>query len=399
MKKILIISAVFPPEPVTSALMNYDLAVSLSERYEVTVVRPRPTRPQGTAYGDVKDDFSFRCITLDTYTCPQSRLVGRFRESISFGHACVRYIKEHVGEIDFVYNASWQLFGYAIVARACRMAGVPYMVPIQDIYPECLFTGKRIPSFVVSVLAGILKPIDRYYQAGAFRVRTISEEMASYLSQTRGVERNRYLVVDNWQNDEDFDGVQEISMPEHLVFGYVGSINAHSNTELIIRAFHKAGIKDSELRIYGGGNHKEQCAALAKELGADNVSFDRVDKKQVPEAQAGVSVLVLALPAGNGNLCLPSKMTSYMLSGRPVLASVDADSSTARYIKEASCGVSVSPDNVDAMADGFRYFSKLTNSELLQMGRNSRSFADKKLTRKVNLGAVVSCIDEALKEK
>ena len=44
-KKILIISAVFPPEQVTSAFLNYDLAKALAKDYKVTVLRPKPTRP------------------------------------------------------------------------------------------------------------------------------------------------------------------------------------------------------------------------------------------------------------------------------------------------------------------------------------------------------------------
>ena len=49
-KKILIISAVFPPEQVTSAFLNYDLAHELAKEYDVTVLRPYPTRPIGATF-------------------------------------------------------------------------------------------------------------------------------------------------------------------------------------------------------------------------------------------------------------------------------------------------------------------------------------------------------------
>ena len=45
MKKILIISCVFPPEPVVSAQMSLDIAEALSKNNDVTVISPRPTRP------------------------------------------------------------------------------------------------------------------------------------------------------------------------------------------------------------------------------------------------------------------------------------------------------------------------------------------------------------------
>ena len=181
-KRLLIISAVFPPEQVTSAFLNYDLAHELAKEYDVTVLRPYPTRPIGARFDSTEvEDSSFKTILIDSYTHPQSELIGRFKESNDFGRLCVAYIKEHHKEIDFVYNDGWQLFGLYRVARACKKYGIPYMVPIQDIYPECLFTNKRYPAIVNYIIKSILLPIDRYYQKHAACVRTISKEMADYL--------------------------------------------------------------------------------------------------------------------------------------------------------------------------------------------------------------------------
>lgn len=389
MKNILIVSGVFVPEPVTTAQMNYDLAMALAKDHNVTVLRPRPTRPIGKNYSEYTDNYPFKCITMDSFTCPESKLIGRFKESISFGKACAKYIEKHKTEIDVVYNASWQLFGYKIVAKKCVKCGLPYVIPIQDIYPECLFTNKHYPALAEKIISAVLSPMDRYYQKHAYRVRTISDEMADYLSKTRGVPRENYLVLDNWQNDEDF--IYSPIKDQKVAFGYVGSVNGHSNTELIIKAFSKAGIPDSELRIYGGGNHKDACVQLVKDLNLKNVSFDVVDKRQVPEVQSKVSVLVLALPTGNGGLCLPSKMTSYMLSGRAVLASVEK-SATTRYIQEADCGISVEPDNVDALSESFKKFAAMSLDELNRLGKNSRLFAEKKLTRDSNLPLVMEAL-------
>lgn len=57
MKNILIISAVFHPEPLTSAMMNYDLAEELAKEHNVTVLRPKPSRPIGKEH--VYDDTSY----------------------------------------------------------------------------------------------------------------------------------------------------------------------------------------------------------------------------------------------------------------------------------------------------------------------------------------------------
>lgn len=397
MKRILIISAVFPPEQVTSALMNYDLAKALSKDYEVTVLRPYPTRPIGMQFDYAgMGEVPFQTILIDSYTHPESQLIGRFKESIDFGRKCAQYIKEHHDEIDFVYNTAWQLFGVAIVARMAKRYNIPYLVVVQDIYPECLFTNKSYPSIVKNIALFILKPMDKYYQKYAARIRTISDEMAEYLSSTRDLPREKYLVVNNWQNDEDFEGLKDAQESEKLRFVYTGSINLHANVDLIIKAFAKADIPNSELLIYGGGNQKDYCVKMVEDMGLKNVSFGFVKRTDIPQVQANASALVLALPSGNGNLCLPSKMTSYMLSGKPVIASVDQDSATTRYIKEAQCGISVKPDNIDALVDGFRKFSSMPHEQLKTLGTNSRQFAEQNLTRKVNLQRVVENIEHVL---
>lgn len=396
MKCILIISAVFPPEQVTSAYLNYDLAKALAEEYYVTVLRPKPTRPIGASFQDDWSDPDFDTVLIDSYTHPESELIGRFKEAKDFSRKSVQYLKAHKDEIDFVYNDGWQLFGLNIIAKACVKYNIPYIVPIQDIYPECLLTKSHIPGFAKKIINSILLPVDKYYQKHAYRVRTISEEMADYLSSTRKIDRDKYLVVNNWQNDDDFMNLPVVKEPDKIVFEYVGSINVHANVDLMIKAFAEANIPNSEFRIYGGGNQKENCQQLVKDLGLNNVSFGFVSRNEIPTVQADASVLILALPAGNGNLCLPSKLTSYLLSGRPVLASVDQDSSTKRILEGECCGKTVVPDDKEALINGFKYFAELTTAEREKMGEKSREFAMAHLTREVNLSLVIKSIKQLL---
>lgn len=399
MKKILVISAVFPPEQVTSALMNYDMARELSKNFEVTVLRPYPTRPIGLSFDyHGMGDEPFKTVLIDSYTHPQSSLIGRFKESIDFGCKCAKYIKKHHEDIAFIYNNPWQLFGVNIIARAAHKYSIPYTIAIQDIYPECLFTNKHYSSIVTTLATALLKPIDKYYQRHAAFIRTISDEMADYLSVSRNLPRDKYLVVNNWQNDEDFENLKESAEETKLRFVYTGSINLHANVDLIIKAFAKANIPNSELVVYGGGNQKDVCVKLVDEMGLKNVTFGFVKRTEIPQVQADASALVLALPIGNGNLCLPSKMTSYMLSGKPIIASVDQVSATTRYIKEADCGISVNPDSVDSLSEGFKSFAELTFEKRQMMGKNSRKYAEKHLTREVNLQMVCDAIRSCIKQ-
>lgn len=397
MGNILLVCSVFPPEEVTSAGMSVDLALALSEKHNVTVLRPRPSRPAGIDYsGKILEYNEFNCITIESYTCPYSKMLNRFWESVDFGIRSARYIIKHRNSIDYVYNDGWHLFGLYIVARVCKKYRIPYMIPIQDVYPESLFTrGINSPIFQ-SIVNFILSPLDRFAQKNADVIRTNTNEMAAFLSSTRKIPLEKYLVVYNWQNERDFKKYEITLSHDRIIFSYVGSINVHSNVDLLIKAFVKADINNSELRIYGGGNQCDICKNIVKQLGVNNVLFDRVSREDVPKIQAEADVMMLALPAGNGRLCLPSKLVSYMLSAKPVIASIDTDCAAANIIYESKCGVVVEPDNLDSLIDGIEHVAKLSQEEKRTMGQRAREYAITVLSKESNLSKVVSAIDRRL---
>lgn len=394
-KRIVIVSAVFPPEPVTSATLNYDLAVALSKEYDVTVLTPKPSRPAGFYFSTIKpaEELRFKHIVMDSYIHPASSFVGRMKESKSFGNVTARYIAEHHNEIDFVYNDGWQLFGLYIVAKACVKYNIPYIVPVQDIYPESLLT--KIPNICGShaIVKMLLSGRDKYYLKHAAKVRTITDSMANYLSTSRGIARERFLSVANWQNDEEFDDYKSTFRKNgKTVFMFVGNNNKQANVELMIRAYHAAKLDNAEFRIMGGGNAKADCIALAKELGHDDIIFDVVPKGMVAAVQKEADVMVLALIGGTGTQGVPSKLTAYMFSGKPVIASMDAEADAAHMITEAKAGAVTKADDVDSFANLFKLMASASDNSLQEMGDNSRRFAEERLSRKANIGAVCDCI-------
>jgi len=399
-KHILIVSAVFPPEPVTSATLNYDLATELAKVYEVTVLKPRPSRPTGFDFSQLdkkSGSNNFKEIILDSYIHPASSFYGRMKESRSFGHACVKYINLHKEEIDFVYNDGWQFFSLNIVAKACVKHNIPYIVPIQDIYPESIIT--KIPNILGShfLVKYLLGDYDRYYQEHATAVRTITDSMADYLSGTRKVSRKKYIVVANWQNDEEFDDYKTTFRKNgKTVFMFVGNNNKQANVELMIRAYHEANLENAEFYIMGGGNAKQDCMDLVKELGHGDIKFDVVPKGMVAKVQKEADVMVLALRKGTGIQGVPSKLTAYMLSGKPIIASMDKGADAAKMILSAKAGVWTKAEDVEAFSNSFRLMANVSTESLEEMGNNSRRYAEERLSRMANLEKVVKEINKIL---
>lgn len=388
-KRILFVSGVFYPEPVVSARLQTDLAKKLSESYFVTVLRPRPTRPKGFSFPEY--DYSalpFKVVETDSYTSPASSLIGRFRESISHGRWCARYIRQHHKEIDFVYNDSWHLFGVYQVAKVTNKYCIPYITPVQDVYPESLASKMPDIKLLRSLVMYLLKPLDHYVLSHAACVQTNSEKMADYLSESRAIDRMRFVVVRNWQDDREFleFARRDVKKSQNGVFTfmYLGNIGPLAGIEVLFETFAKANLRNARLVIAGSGPAKADLQQKSKQY-ACNIEFWDVPTGRVPETQAQADVMLLPVRKGFAKSSVPSKLIAYMFSAKPIIASVDADSDTAECVRSSGAGWVAEPESVQSLGKCMEESFHSSEDILRQKGGRGYNYAIEKFSKKKNL--------------
>ena len=258
---VLIITGVFKPEPIVSASLMADLALELSKHYKVVVLRPKPTRPLGFQMPAVDYSlFPYEVIQVDSYTSPESSFIGRFKESVSMGRVCAKYIEEHHNEICMIYNAPWHLFGRKYVAEVALKYRIPYATPVQDIYPESI--TYRIPISILRKLASsILLSYDKFVLKNAGLIHTISPKMVDFLAPTRKVSRDKFVIVRNWQNEKDFIEYSKVhrttkKTSEPFTFMYLGNIGPLAGIDILFKALKLSGLREARLIIAGSGTKK-----------------------------------------------------------------------------------------------------------------------------------------------
>jgi len=402
-KRVLFVCGVFYPEPVVSARLQTDLAMKLSQNYQVTVLRPHPTRPKGFAFGNYDyASFPFQVIEFDSYTCPVSSPIGRMRESISHGLWCAKYIRRHHEEIDFVYNDSWHLFGVSLVAKALCQYKIPYVTPVQDVYPESL--ASKLPDFkwLKWMIMQVLSPLDHFALSHAVWVQTNSEKMAVYLSDTRQIDRKKFVVVRNWQDEKPF-----INYTQHQVlksedrlftFMYVGNVGPLAGIEILFEAFAQAALKDARLVIAGSGPAKENLQRKAKRY-ACTIEFWDVPAGMVPETQAKADVLLLPVKKGFARYSVPSKLAAYLFSAKPVIASVDKDSDTAECIEKSGAGWVVEPDDAQQIASVMGKAFEQSYHVLEEMGSKGLAYSIGNFSKEKNLMMLAEACERAINSR
>ncbi len=399
--KVLIVSCVYPPEPIVSAQIGEALATTLAmQGNEVDVIAPFPSRPEGFRFeaslskknkAEVNRPFKNLTINrLPSFVYPKSNPIGRLLEGLSFGWKTYRYIVDNASNIDKVYMNTWPLFGQLGVAKACRKKGISYVVHIQDVYPESL--TKKLPSFLSRIVFSLLYPIEKYITFGAARIIVISSKMKQHIAATRHIASNRIDVVLNWQDEKGFEAFKNI-YPTNVepIFMYLGNIGPVAGLSTVIKAFITANVK-AKLVLAGSGSRKESCMALAQ--GHPAIEFWDVPTGAVAETQAKSSVLILPIIKGAASSSIPSKLPAYMFSSRPIIVLADEDSDTSNAVISANCGWAGAAEDEQWLIETFREVANIPDEELRLLGVNGYAYGVKNFSKEINLTKLTSIINE-----
>lgn len=389
-RNIIIISAVYPPEPVVSACMGHDLARCLADqKYRVTVVCPQPSRPVNADYHQYTNPGSIvvtleeevEIVRLPSFAAPASSLISRLRESWSFGRHVCRYLAANEQKPDVMYVNAWPLLAQAQIIRYAERNRIPVILQIMDIYPESLF-GK-LPAILRDIVSLPLLKLDTWIAQQARSVVVISDNMQRTYTGSRRIPADRIATIPTWQDDALFehvpdriDACRRYGIPNNLfTFLYLGNIGPVAGVDFLIRAFHEAAIDAAQLVIVGDGSAKADCVKLVGHLNTAHVHFiSDPDAGNVALLQSMAHIFLLPLKRGAGMSSIPSKLPAYLFSAKPVLATVDTDSDTARLIQEAKCGWIGAPEDLEWLASKMREVVCMTNEELLALGEKGKEF-------------------------
>jgi len=396
---ILIITAVFPPEPVVSASMTLNLAEKLGEDYDVTVISPAPSRPLG--YDHKKQIFipeNFKHVILKSFVYPRPGIIGRMLESYSFGKHALKFLKKENKGIQCCYINTWPLISQYMLIKYLRKLSIPIITHVQDTYPESI--TRKIP-LMGKFLNNLLLPVDRYILKHSDRIVTSGISIRSHLISTRNLEESKVSMIYNWRNDQRFiDFARE--HPEDIVntvftYMFLGNLCRTAAVHILIQSFHKDNLENSRLVIAGSGPEKENLVSLSQSFNNKRVEFWDASDKDVPEIQSKADILIISLKKNTAQFAVPSKLPAYMFSKKPIIACVESDSDTAFIINNAECGWIVPPEDTDALARQMQWVARLDKNELDKRGENGFKYAMNNFSANANLIKLVSVFTEVLK--
>ena len=362
--RVLIVCYAYPPEPAPGGVMAHELAEDLTAKgHAVTVITGFPNHPEGVLYpgwrrrwlaveqqGSVRVARSWHLISRSRRTVPRSL------SYLSF--ALTSFLNSlRLGPFDLVYADSTPIFG----ALACWLMAVAkrarLIYAILDLYPDAILAAGLLSP---GLIARALLWLDCFVCRRAARVLAVAEGFRERLLE-RGLPESRIVVLPMWVDRDEVRPLPRLNpwrasnqIPdEAFVVLYAGTIGLVSGAQVLVEVAERCAAEPGILfLIVGQGLAKDEAERVAREKRLPNMRFLNFQPRaRLAEVQATADVSVVTLLPGKGRNSVPSKVLSYMAAARPTIASVDADSDTARWITDAGCGIVTPPQDATALAE------------------------------------------------
>jgi len=183
------------------------------------------------------------------------------------------------------------------------------------------------------------------------------------------------IDLDEAEKSQPLSETVEQQIPRHkFIVGYAGGIGiANAMENLIDAARILSGDTAVHFVIVGDGVERERLRERAKDL--SNVTFiGSIPKLQVLELLRRFDVCYLGWhdePLYRFGISA-NKTFDYMYAAKPIVHAVNAYNDT---VSDAGCGISVPPENPEAVANAVLQLQRMTEDERRAMGEKGKAFA------------------------
>lgn len=389
--KLLYFVQYFPPENASGLSLVNDLIQYFSTHgMNVVVYTPVPTRGV--------DDKTREYYKKHKITKVNDHLVIKrmnlYRERKAFKQRAIRYtifslecvIKGIFTPADAIFLSSGPPTQTLAIGLLRKLTKKRIIYNLQDMFPDSLINAGMAKEDSKAVKIGLWMEGDSYKNAHA--IITVSEDMMENLLH-KGVDKKKVFMVRNWIDTDEF---VPVGRKENVLFDklhldrskfylvYSGNIGYTMGLEYVIRAMEKVG-GDVELLIFGEGSDKEKLQELVKEKKLQNVRFFSFqDAKLISNVYSIGDMAVISGRKGLASVSMPSKTWTIMATGTGILAQFDKGSELDWTIKNADCGITVEPGDVEKIAETINKLAA-DRKKCREYGANARKYSVENISK------------------
>jgi glycosyltransferase involved in cell wall biosynthesis len=343
--------------------------------------------------GRARLDETIDGIEYSWYRTPAYRGngIGRVRNMGAFIAALYRDSKQmaRTYKPDVVIASSTYPMDIWPAHRIARLAKAKLLFEVHDLWPlspmELGGMSKWHPFIMLvqqaedyayrhaDIVVSILPKVREYMVS-----RGLAPEKLHFVP--NGIDPDEWLANPPGLPDEAANLLGKLRAHGTAIVGYAGTHGVSNALDNMLDAAKLMLGEKVAFVLVGSGPDKAGLQQRASRENLDNTYFlDPVQKSQIPSLLQYFDIAYIGWhrhPLYRFGIA-PNKLMDYMIAARPVLHAVAAGNDPVR---EAGCGLTVEPDNPQAVVQGIRTLLALPANDRRAMGQRGKAFVLENLT-------------------
>jgi glycosyltransferase involved in cell wall biosynthesis len=362
--RIALIADTFPPLRTSGAVQLRDLSREFARQgHALTVFLPSPDLDEPWSLEDVDG------VQVLRLKAPRTKDIGYVRRTLgefAMPFAMLRQMRKSPLSDERWNGVVWyapSIFHGPLANALKKRSNCKGYLIIRDIFPEWAvdmgLMGRGLPYRFFDAIA-------RYQYSVADVIGVQTPGNCGYFDQWRQQSGRNLEVLQNWL-DKPAQArcpirVNETALAGRKVFVYAGNMGIAQGMDILLNLAEKIRHRtDVGFLFVGRGSDSSRLKAAAAERRLVNVLFfDEIHPDEIPDLYSQCSAGIVALDSRHKSHNIPGKFLTYMQSGLPVLANVNAGNDLARLIQDEQVGQVCESNQVDELL-------KLADTLLIQI--------------------------------
>lgn len=346
------------------------------------------------------DAIEYRWIPVRQY---QGNGIGRILSMSDFVRKLWSSYKKYIG--GFKPNIVVASSTYPLDIYPCRKIAKAYgaklVYEVHDLWPlspmEIGGYSKYHP-FIMVMQAG-----EDYCYRHADKVISLLPKAIDHMME-RGMNPSKFAYVPNGFDPEEWDKpipaseavtktIAGLRKEGKFIVMYAGGHALSNALDYLLDAMKQLKDQNITLVMIGNGQEKQRLMSRIKDEDISNiVCLDPIPKKEIPSTLALADALYIGWnknPLYRFGIS-PNKLFDYMMSGRPIIHSVDAAND---WVKDADCGISIDAEDVNGIAKAIKEISSWPESKLNETGNRGMKYCKEHFEYGKLAKEFIDCID------
>jgi colanic acid biosynthesis glycosyl transferase WcaI len=310
-------------------------------------------------------------------------LMRRRQQERAYGQLMCRRIDTF--RPDVVIGSNNPLEAQNQIGSHCRRRAIPFIFWLQDIHSDAIKSILSQKSVAAGAVIGTwYEWIERRLLRNADHVVAIAENFMPRLNSWK-IAKDKVSIIENWAPKNKINVAPSSNswrraqgLADKKVALYTGTIGLKHNPNLLLAVAEAFATEaDVQIVVVSEGKYAGYLESEAARRKLDNLTvlpFQPFDSYS--EVLASGDVLIAMIEPDAAFYSVPSKVLSYLCSGRPIVLAADERNLAATILRRSGAGTVVEPRDTAGFVAAVRHFLR-HDEDRRAAGALGRQYADK----------------------